>query len=67
MKKKPNLRFIDVLHLSDLYCEQYAGRNLCLSQQQNDTCFRDFVGQYYAALYWRNEPFPIINTEIPLF
>lgn len=65
MRKKPKLRFIDVLHLSELYCEQYAERNLCLSPQQNDYLFRDFVWQYTSTLYWKGEEIvPVINTDL---
>ena len=59
--------FPTILHLAEMYCEQYKERNLCLSQEQNDVFFRDFVGQYYAALYWGKMPSPVINTDIPLF
>ena len=59
--------FATILHLAEKYCEQYRERNLCLSPEQNDAFYRDFVGQYYAALYWGKFPTPIIKTDIPLF
>lgn len=67
MRKQPKVTFATILHLSKMYCEQYRERNLCLSPEQNDAFFRDFVGQYYSAIYWGKEPSPIINTDIPLF
>ena len=67
MRKKPKVTFATILHLAEMYREQYNKRNLCLSQEQNDAFFRDFVGQYYSAIYWGKEPSPIINTDIPLF
>ena len=65
MRKKPKLRFVDVLHLSELYCEQYREQNLCLSQTQNDYLFRDFVWQYTSTLYWEGKVIkPIINLDL---
>lgn len=61
------MTFAMILHLAELYCEQYEERHLCLSQDQNDAFFRDFVNQYYSAIYWGNGPSPVINTDIPLF
>lgn len=49
------------------FAERWRGRGLCLSQEQNDAFFCDFVWQYYSAIYWGNKPAPIINTDIPLF
>lgn len=66
-KKKQKVDFLTILHLAELYCKQYEERGLCLSQEQNDAFFRDFVGQYNCAVYWGKEPKPVINTEIPLF
>lgn len=66
-KKKQEVDFSMILHLAEMYCDQYGERNLCLSQEQNDAFFRDFVGQYYCAVYWGKEPKPVINTDIPLF
>lgn len=65
MRKKPKLRFVDVLHLSELYCEQYREKNLCLSQTQNDYLFRDFVWQYTSTLYWERKLItPVINLDL---
>jgi len=65
MRKKPKLRFVDVLHLSELYCEQYRDQNLCLSQTQNDYLFRDFVWQYTSTLYWEGKVIkPVINLDL---
>ncbi len=59
--------FITILHLAEMYCKQYGEMGLCLSQEANDWYFRDFVNQYYSAIYWGKNPNPVINTEIPLF
>ena len=67
MRTLPKQDFATILHLAEMYCVQYRERNLCLSQEQNDAFFRDFVGQYYAALHWGEVPFPVINTDVPLF
>ena len=67
MRKKPKVTFAMILDLSEMYCEQHREKNLCLSPEQNDAFFRDFVGQYYSAIYWGKEPSPVINTDIPLF
>ena len=65
MRKKPKLRFIDILHLSELYCEQYREQNLSLSQTQNDYLFRDFVWQYTSTLYWERRFIkPVINLDL---
>lgn len=59
--------FLTVLHLAELYHEQYGERGLCLSPEQNETSFRDFVTQYYSAQYWGTGATPVINTDVPLF
>ena len=59
--------FATILHLAEMYCEQYNEMNLCLSQETNDWYFRDFVNQYYSALYWGQKPQPVINLDIPPF
>ena len=65
MRKKPKLRFVDALPLSELYCEQYRDQNLCLSQTQNDYLFRDFVWQYTSTLYWEGKFItPVINLDL---
>ena len=65
--KRPKVDFLTILHLSELYCEQYGQKGYCFSQEQNDAYFRDFVQQYYSAIYWGKEPHPTINPDIPLF
>lgn len=67
MRTPPKQDFATILHLAEKYCSQYREKNICLSQEQNDALFRDFVGQYYSAICWGKEPSPIINTDIPLF
>ncbi len=62
-----NVDFLMVLHLAELYQEQYGERGLCLSPEQNEASFRDFVAQYYSAQYWGTGATPIINTDVPLF
>ena len=65
--KRKKADFLTILHLSELYCEQYSQMNYCFSQEQNDACFRDFVQQFYASIYWGKKPHPTINLNIPLF
>lgn len=67
MRKPPKKDFATILHLAEMYCQQYKERNLCLSPEQNDAFFRDFVSQYYAAKYWGEPSVPVIKTDIPLF
>ena len=67
MRTLPKQDFTTILHLVEMYSDQYIERSLCLSQEQNETFFRDFVNQYYSALYWGKKPSPEINSEIPLF
>lgn len=65
MGKKPKLTFATILHLSEMYCDQYNERGLCLSSSQNETLFRDFVWQYTSTLYWKGkEIVPFINLEL---
>lgn len=65
--KKPKIDFLTILHLAELYQEQYMERGLCLSPEQNEAYFRDFVSQYYSAICW-GKPLELkINTDIPLF
>ena len=66
MRKKPKLTFLDILHLAEIYGEQYNERNLCLSPEQNDASFRDFVRQYYSALFWDTPINLVIDTEAPM-
>lgn len=61
------VNFLTVLHLAELYQEQYGERGLCLSPEQNEASFRDFVAQYYSAQYWGTGVAPVINTDVPLF
>jgi hypothetical protein len=67
MRTIPKQDFLTILHLAEQYQDQYRERNLCLSPEQNDIFFRDFVEQYYAALYLGIEPHPVINTDLLLF
>ena len=62
-----NVDFLTVLHLAELYQEQYGERGLCLSPEQNEASFRDFVAQYYSAQYRGTGVAPVINTDVPLF
>lgn len=65
--KRPKIDFLTILHLAELYQEQYLERGLCLSPEQNEAYFRDFVAQYYSAIHW-GKPIELkINTDIPLF
>lgn len=67
MRKKPKVTFATILHLSEMYCEQYRERSICLSPEQNETSFRDFVAQYYSAQYWRTGASPVIDPDVLLF
>ena len=67
MRKEPELTFATVLHLAELYCEQYEERGLYLSPEANNWYFRDFVNQYQSAIYWGKKPNPVINLDIPAF
>ena len=64
---KPNVDFLTIMHLSELYAKQYGEMGYSFSQEQNDAYFRDFVSQYYCAIYRNQEPHPIINPDIPIF
>ena len=65
--KELKVEFSTILHLAELYCKQYDEKGYCFSQEQNDAYFRDFVRQYYGAVYWGREPHLVINPDIPLF
>lgn len=65
--KKKKVSFTAFLHLVELYQEQYIEAGFCLSPEQSDASFRDFVVQYYSALNWGKEPSPKINADVPLF
>jgi hypothetical protein len=67
MRTPPKQDFATILHLAEMYCEQYRGRNLYLSPEQNEASFRDFVGQYYGALYWGKTINLVIDVNVPLF
>ena len=67
MKKEPELTLATVLHLSEMYCDQYNERRLCLSPEANEWYFRDFVNQYRSATYWGKQPNSVINLEMPAF
>lgn len=65
--KKQIVDFLTILHLSELYCEQYREKDYCLSPDQNEASFRDFVHQYNAELYCGKTPSPVIRPDVPLF
>jgi hypothetical protein len=67
MKRKPKITISMIFHLSEKYYDQYTERDLNLSPEQNEACFRDFVNQYYSALYWRKQINLVIDTNVPLF
>ena len=56
----PKQDFLTILHLAEHYQDQYRERNL-------DAFFRDFIEQYYSAIFWGKEPSPVINIDVPLF
>ena len=67
MRIKHRIDFLTVLHLAEAYQKQYVEMNLCLSPEQNEASFRDFVQQYYSSLYLGNTPAPIIHPDVLLF
>lgn len=67
MKTIKRVNFLTILHLAEAYQEQYIEKNLCLSPEQNEASFRDFVQQYYAALYWGTGGTPVIHPDVLLF
>lgn len=67
MRKESKVTLATILHLSEMCCEPYRERNLCLPPEQNEASFRDFVNQYYSALYWRKPINLVIDPNIPLF
>ena len=67
MRKKTKIDFLTILHLAEAYQKQYVEMDLCLSPEQNEASFSDFVQQYYAALYRGEELVPVIHPDVPLF
>lgn len=67
MRIKPKIDSLIILHLAEAYQKQYVEMNLCLSQEQNEASFRDFVQQYYAAVHEKRHPAPIIHPDVLLF
>lgn len=67
MRIKPEIGFFIILHLAEAYQKQYAEMNLCLSHEQNEASFHNFVQQYYAALHGKRHPAPIIHPDVLLF
>ena len=65
--RERKIYFLTVLHLAEAYQKQYTEMNLCLSPEQNEASFRDYVQQYYAALRWGKEPAPVIHSDVLLF
>ena len=61
MGRNKKLTFATVLHLSEMYQEQYKEKGYLFSEEQNDAYFRDFVAQYVGG------ETPVINPDIPLF
>lgn len=58
----PYSAFARILHLAEAYQEQYLERGLCLSPEQKEASFKDYVEQYNKGI-----SSPVINTDIPLF
>ena len=67
MREKPKISFATIFILAEMYQEQYRERGLCLSPEQNDASFCDFVTQYYSALYWGQPVHPVIDPDVLLF
>ena len=60
-------QFATILHLAEIYADIYNNQELCLSPEQNDACFRDFVNQYHSNLRWDKTQPLTINPNIPLW
>lgn len=60
--KLPYSDFARVLHLAEAYQEEYNRRGLCLSPEQNEASFKDYVQQHNEG-----NPSPVINTDVLLF
>jgi hypothetical protein len=60
-------QFATILQLAEIYADIYNKQELCLSSEQNEAYFRDFVNQYYSNLRWGINQSIVINTDIPLF
>lgn len=67
MSIKPKIDFLEILHLAEAYQKQYVEKSLCLSPEQNEASFRDFVQQYYAAVHGKRYSAPIIHPDVLLF
>ena len=65
-KRKFDLFLLAILHLADMYGEQYEERGLCLSSEQNNVSFDEFVDQYYCARIRGECIMPTINPNVPL-
>ena len=61
-EKLPYSEFAKALHLAEAYQEQYNERGLCLSPEQNEASFKDYVQQYNEGI-----SSPVINTDVLLF
>lgn len=64
-RKRFKLDFATILHLAEVYAEQYNEKGYCMSPEENDLCFRDFVQQYTSAVCWNQPANPVIRTDIP--
>lgn len=61
------INFATILHLAEMYHEQYRKMNLCLSPEQNEASFRDFVPQYYSSKHFGKEISLELNPSVLLF
>lgn len=62
--KRLKVDFATILHLAELFNNQYEEKGLQLTPKQNEICFRDFVWQYYSALHWGKKPNPMIDIDL---
>lgn len=65
--RKMKYDFATILHLAEMYQEQYRRMDLCLSPEQNEASFRDFVAQYYSSRHWKEKSPLILDPSVPSF
>ena len=59
--------FATIFHLAEIYQEQYREMNLCLSPEQNEASFNDFVRQYYASIRWNIKEPLVLDPSVLVF
>ena len=64
MDKETKFQFA-IIHLDEIFTEQYNEKRLRLSKEQTYACFCEFVDQYFSALIQSKRIIPIINPNVP--